>query len=78
MTNVIIIIIILALAVLFAVQNMHHVVLNILFAGPVQERLIFLLLGSFILGVLTAWSLNLLVRMRKRSPRKRTPPIRSR
>jgi len=70
MVNLIFIIIIVALAVIFTMQNTHHVVLNILFAGPVQERLIFLLLGSFIMGVLTMFFLNLLARVRRRAPRK--------
>ena len=66
MIRLIVISIIVGLITLFTVENMHHVTLNTLFTGPVEERLIFLLLGAFALGLLTMVFLNMIWKFRKK------------
>lgn len=40
-------------ALLFAVANSHHVELSLIFGAPVRMRMIFLLAGTFVAGVIS-------------------------
>lgn len=65
MAKLIVIFIIITILIFFATQNMHHVAMNVFFVGPIQERLIFLLTGFYILGVLTVFLIYFIWRYRK-------------
>jgi len=55
----------------FAMANTHHVPLSLLVAEPVEIRLIFLLMTTFLAGVLFA-SFSVLIRSANRRRRLRT------
>lgn len=57
--------------VLFAWSNTHHVEVGLVLGRPVQVRLIFLLLTTFLLGHFTAVLLNVYLRSRIRSKARR-------
>jgi len=53
MIKFIAVLIITVLVLMFAMQNSHTVIVNMFFVGPVQERLFFLLMTFYVLGLLT-------------------------
>jgi len=53
MTKFISVLTITVLVTIFAMQNTHQVTMNMFFIGPVQERLFFLLMTFYVLGLLT-------------------------
>ena len=56
---------------LFAWSNTHHVEMGLVFGRPVQVRLVFLLLTTFLVGHFTAVLLNVYVRTRIRASERR-------
>lgn len=57
--------------VMFAWSNVHHVEVGCVFGRPVQVRLIFLLLTTFLLGHFTAVLLSVYMRSRIKSKARR-------
>jgi len=55
-------------AVVFVMANTHHVEISFVFGAPVRVRMIFLLMVTFLTGVVTAglWGLVSNVRWRRR------------
>jgi len=53
-----------AIAVVFVMANTHHVELSLVFGSPVEVRLIFLLMSTFLLGVLVSSFLGMISKVR--------------
>jgi len=63
-------------AMLFAVANSHHVEVSFIFGAPVRMRMIFLMAGVFISGVLTTvifQGYQVAKRQREAAERKKRP-----
>ena len=50
--------------VIFVMMNMHHVTLSFIVGPPVKIRLIFLLLSTYVVGILTAAFATMIWRVR--------------
>ena len=72
MLKVLFVILLAAMAVTFATDNMHHVDLGLVVGKPVNVRLFFLLLTSFLLGCFTVMLMKLY--LSARSGRRRATP----
>jgi len=66
MTRMLTVALVAVMAIIFAADNMHHVELGLIFGRPVNVRLFFLLLTSFLLGCLVTVFVNLYVAARSR------------
>ena len=66
----IVLFIVVLLIILFSVSNVHHIPMHFLTGNLLQIRLIYLLLFSYILGVLSAAYFFVLLALRRRSLRK--------
>lgn len=64
MQRVLLVILVGFMIVLFAWNNMHHVEVCFVFSRPIQVRLVFLLLTTFLAGHFTAVLLNVYMRTR--------------
>jgi len=71
MIKFIAVLIITVLVLMFAMQNSHAVIINMFFIGPVQERLFFLLMTFYVLGLLTMLFAVLLRNAAKRKVEKK-------
>ena len=72
MTRLILAVAVTIAIVVFAMANMHFVVLSLVVGTPVQIRLVFLLMSCFLAGVISAWFFMIVrkMRLRRRSPKK--------
>ena len=59
------------LATTFAMNNMHHVELDLVVGRPVDVQLFFLLLTSFLIGCFSAMLMNLYLNSRSRKRREK-------
>ena len=71
MAKLIGILIFIIMSVVFVVQNMQHVIMNVFFIGKIQERLIFLLIGFYIMGMITVFLIHFIWKYRKERVGKR-------
>ena len=53
-----------AVAVVFVMANTHSVELSLVFGSPVEVRLIFLLMSTFLLGVLVSSFVGMISKLR--------------
>jgi len=71
MTKFIAAFILTVLLTIFAMQNMHQVTINMFFVGPVQERMFFILMTFYVLGMLTMLFAVLIRRAAKQKVKKK-------
>ena len=69
MLKVLFVILMAVAATTFATDNMHHVDLGLVVGSPVNVRLFFLLLTSFLVGCFSAMLVNLYLNARSRKQR---------
>jgi len=72
-TRLILAVLITIAVVVFAMANMHFVVLSLVFGPPLQMRLIFLLMSAFAAGIITASFVMMVRKIRLKRSVKREP-----
>ena len=66
MTRLILAVVVTIAVVVFAMANMHFVVLSLVVGPPVQIRLVFLLMSCFLAGVISFWFFLMVRKIRSR------------
>ena len=61
--------------VIFVMMNMHHVTLSFIVGPPVKIRLIFLLLSTYVVGILTAAFVTMIWKVRLDRRRRSAPQV---
>jgi uncharacterized integral membrane protein len=59
--------------VVFVMMNMHHVTLSFVVGPPVKIRLIFLLLSTYVVGIVTAAFVTMIWKLRMDKRRRSAP-----
>ena len=72
MRRLLLVILIVVIATIFAIDNLHHVQVGLVVGRAVQVRLVFLLLTCFLIGCLSAIVTNLYLRILSNSKAKAT------
>jgi uncharacterized integral membrane protein len=76
MTRLILAVAVTIAIVVFAMANMHFVVLSLVVGPPVQIRLVFLLMSCFLAGVISFWFFLMVRKLRMRRRSAKTPAAR--